>query len=130
MSAPDPRARWRITGIWLGLLVGLNLLLWAVLVLYVPRQKKTFDEYGLMLPALTKTVIQASHWGAMYWFVAAPTLVSAMAVGVLAGRHALRRPTAGTVFAWVCLFAQLAALAVIMDGHALATQKLAAGLEK
>lgn len=130
MAEPSFRSRWRGTAVWLGLLVGLNLLLWAVLVVFVPMQKKRFDEYNLQLPWLTKTVIQASDWFTSGWYFVTPTLVSAMCVGVLAGRHLFRRPTVGTAFAGLCLFALVAALTVTVVGLVLPEVKLAEGRNK
>lgn len=130
MTEPDARTRWRNTSIWLGLLLGLTVLLWAVLVVYLPRQKKTFDEYNMMLPGITKAVLDVGMAAGRVWYLAAPPMLSAVGVGVLVGRHAFRRPTPGTVFAWVCLVLLAVAFAVILIGLGLPMVKLAEGMRK
>ncbi|CAN5190384.1 N/A [soil metagenome] len=40
-----------------------------IMVTIVPKFKKIFDEFGLSLPAATKTLISMSTWMADYWYV-------------------------------------------------------------
>jgi type IV pilus assembly protein PilC len=50
----------------------LVLALFAGYVVFVPRAKRTFDEFGLQLPWLTQTVIRLSNWIAEYWWATLP----------------------------------------------------------
>jgi type II secretory pathway component PulF len=127
---PATTSRWASTAIWLAVLLALHLLLAIALVVIVPGQKKTFDEYNLQLPWLTKVVIDAGSLSARFWWAILPTLISATVVGVILGRHAFRRPTVGTVFAVLCLFGLLAALTAIAFALTLPQIKLAEGMAK
>lgn len=49
--------------------------LFVLYVVYVPANKKTFDEYGLSLPWATQTAIRLSNWIAEYWWALVPMLV-------------------------------------------------------
>jgi type II secretory pathway component PulF len=132
VAEPDPaiRSRWRGTYVWLGVLAALTLLAWVVLVYYVPLQKRRFDEHGLKLPGLTKTLIVCSDQIARYWYVVLPVVVGGMGNGVVFGRHLFRRPTAGTVFACLSLLALVAVLTVAALALALSEIKLAEGMSK
>ena len=49
--------------------------LFGLLVLYVsyvPRAKRTFDEFGMTLPWLTQSVIRLSNWVSEYWWTLVP----------------------------------------------------------
>jgi type IV pilus assembly protein PilC len=50
----------------------LALVLFAGYVVFVPRAKRTFDEFGLQLPWLTQTVVRLSNWIAEYWWATLP----------------------------------------------------------
>jgi type II secretory pathway component PulF len=61
-----------LAGVGTAVLAVLVLILFGLLVFYVPGAKKTFDEYGMTLPEITRVAIRASHWVAEYWWCAAP----------------------------------------------------------
>lgn len=124
------RSPWPGTAVWLSVLLSLELLVSATYLILIPRQKKTFDEYNLQLPALTKTVIDAGSFFARHWWLLLPTLLSATAVGVILGRHLFRRPTAGTVFAGLLLMLLLLAAGGTCVGLSLPSAKLAEGMNK
>jgi type II secretory pathway component PulF len=127
---PATPSRWARTAVWLGVLLALHLVFAVVLVVIVPGQKKTFDEYNLQLPWFTKVVINLGSLSARFWWAILPTLISATVVGVILGRHAFRRPTVGTVFALLCLFGLLASLTAVAFALALPQIKLAEGMAK
>ena len=52
--------------------LGLTACLFLVYVIYIPGVKKYFDEYGLVLPQLTLSLIRLSNWLAEYWWTVAP----------------------------------------------------------
>ena len=63
------------------------------LLVIVPRMKKTFDEFGLQLPQLTKTVIIISNSVNHFWWVAIPSglaVLLLMVAGIAWLRHFLR----------------------------------------
>jgi type IV pilus assembly protein PilC len=39
-----------------------------IMVMIIPKFKKIFDEFGLQLPAATKTLIGMSNWMSAYWY--------------------------------------------------------------
>jgi type II secretory pathway component PulF len=63
---------------------GLAVLLWALLLfaffIAVPVHKKTFDEYGLMLPQLTMAFMDIAAWLADFYWIALPALAAAAAL--------------------------------------------------
>ncbi len=127
---PVPKSPWPGTAIWLAVLLSLELLVSATYLIVVPRQKKTFDEFGLQLPGLTKAVIDAGTVFTRYWWLLVPTLLSATVVGVILGRHLFRRPTAGTLFAVLLLVLLVLLAGGTCVGLFLPHQKLAEGLNK
>jgi type II secretory pathway component PulF len=130
MNPPASKSPWPGTAIWLAVLLSLELLVSATYLIVIPRQKRMFDEFGLQLPALTKTVIRGGDFVARYWWLVVPTLLSATAVGVILGRHLFRRPTAGTVFAVLLLVLLLLAAGGTCVGLYLPGVKLAEGMNK
>jgi type II secretory pathway component PulF len=77
--------------------------LFALLVLYIsyiPRSKKTFDEFGMTLPWFTQTVIKFSNWVSEYWWALVPV---AMALGALdfALTVILRKRSTATAILWI-----------------------------
>ncbi len=129
-STPPARSRWPRTLVWLAVLVALRVTRWSLLVLVVPRFKKTFDEYNLQLPAVAKWVIMLSDWWCKYWYFAGPLSLLLMVGGVILGRHAFRRTWPGNVFAAVYLFVLVAALLVTAVGLVLPQLKLMEGVSK
>ena len=63
----------------------LVLSLFVLYVVRIPAAKKTFDEFGMMLPWLTLSVIRISNWVAEYWWAMLPVfaLLGAGNFGVL-----------------------------------------------
>lgn len=130
MNPSPAKSPWPGTAVWLVVLLSLELLVSATYVIVVPRQKRTFDEYNLQLPGLTKTVIVAGDYFARYWWLLVPTLLSATVAGVILGRHLFRRPTAGTVLAVLLLVLLLLIAAGTALGLNLPYQKMTVGLSK
>lgn len=128
--APPVRSPWPGTAVWLAVLLSLELVVSATYLIVIPRQKRTFDEYNLQLPGLTKAVIDAGGFFTRYWWLLVPTMLSATAVGVILGRHLFRRPTAGTVFAVLLLVLLLLLASGTCLGLSLPGVKLAEGMNK
>src|SRR5262245_33073915 len=57
--------------------------LFAALVIVVPAEKKTFDEWGLAVPAITMVVLDISMWFVDYWLFMVPAFVVAALVAGL-----------------------------------------------
>ncbi len=121
---------WVMTGIWLALVGGATTMVAAALLLYVPEQKKIFDEFGLQLPVLSRWVIRASGVVVGYWFLLVPLVLVALGGGILLLRHALRLPSVGNVFAAIT-FALLVAVGLMIPlTMALPMDALRQGLAK
>jgi len=130
---PEPTpssSRWNRTAIWLAVLLVLHVVFAVVMVVVIPRQKKTFDEYNLQLPWLSKTVIDLAAVYTRFWWLILPVQLSVTVVGVIFGRHAFRRPTPGTVFALIVLIVLLMTFFVTAVAFDLPQLKLAEGLAK
>ena len=131
---PVPRSRrsGTLTGtlIWLAVLSALNVLLVTGMLVVVPRLKKTFDEFNLQLPWVTKVVLQFADLYSRWWFALVPVQLLLTLGGVIAGRHLFRTPRPGNVFAAVCLFALAACLAGGCAGLGLPNLKLLEGQAK
>lgn len=54
--------------------VGLLMAVFALYAFIVPAAKRKFDEFGLVLPWLTITVVRLSNWVAEYWWALVPTI--------------------------------------------------------
>jgi type II secretory pathway component PulF len=136
MSADPPAVRKPsavATGLLIAALVGLWLLLWGQFLIAVPRTKKTYDEFGMALPASTRAVFEFGLWAAQNAILVLPTvLVGAVVLAVLFG--ALRpRPrwTALVTILAVLLLALLTTANVVVAGAlALPWFKLQEGLAK
>lgn len=129
-DATRPRPRWPGTALWLALLVSLHVTRGSLLLLVVPKFKKTFDEYNLQLPWVTKTLIQCSGWWCKYWYAAGPLSMMLMVGGVVAGRHLFRRTWPGDAYAAVWLFLLAAWLPFVGVALGLPQLKLTEGLSK
>jgi type II secretory pathway component PulF len=94
----------------------LVLVLFGLLLFYVPSAKKTFDQYGMALPWATLTAIRASNWVAEYWWCAAPFFAMAgagnFALLYLLGRQGRVAP-AILLAAEAIFFGALVALTVV-----------------
>jgi hypothetical protein len=82
---PRPEARSESTAAWLCISAGVHLLLWGVvfwfLCAYVPRQKATFDDFGVPVSPATASVLKASDLTKGYVYLVAP-LVAVMVIGI------------------------------------------------
>jgi type IV pilus assembly protein PilC len=58
------------------------ILLWAQLLVVAPRCKRLFDDFGLQLPSLTRTVLGFSSWSLANWWLVIPSALAAI-VGLL-----------------------------------------------
>ncbi len=82
MSAAPPNGRtWSVTLATVGVLThaGLTLAIVVLYLGYVMAAKRTFDEFGLMLPWATQTVFRFGNSVAEYWWLlvfAAPLLAA------------------------------------------------------
>jgi len=78
-----------------------------IMVTIVPKFKKIFDEFGLSLPAATKTLIAVSTWMADYWYV-----IPLFPIGIYLMFKLLRMTKAGNyaldrVTLWIPIVGQL-----------------------
>jgi type II secretory pathway component PulF len=73
-----PGVGFGVAGVGTVVLAVLVLVLFGMLVFYVPGAKKTFDEFGMTLPWATQSTIRASNWVAEYWWCAAPVVLLAL----------------------------------------------------
>lgn len=74
--------------------------LFVLYVWYVPRSKKTFDEFGLALPWLTQTVVKFSNWVCEYWWTLVPVALF-LGAGSFALTVILRKSGWGAAVLWV-----------------------------
>lgn len=125
-----PRSRWPGTLIWLAVLVPLKLTLFGAMVFVVPRFQKTFTDFGMLLPWFSVPLFRVSDLYAMYWYLLLPLKLTVIVGGVVCGRHLLRSPRAGNVFAAVCSFLLVAALLWTVVGVLVPNFKLMEGLSK
>lgn len=122
-----------VTGLLVATVVGLWLLVWGELLVMVPRSKKTFDEFGLKLPAVTEAVVGLGQWAAGNLLLSLPAVLGgAVVFGGLIGafRHRPRWSTLVTVLAAVVLALLVAANVVIVGALAQPAIKLQEGLAK
>jgi type II secretory pathway component PulF len=66
-----PPARSPVPALVVGVVVPtvLWLILFAGLLLLVPRYQKTFADFNMTLPTATEAVLAAARWVANYWYV-------------------------------------------------------------
>src|SRR5260370_17708425 len=64
--------------------VGIAAFLWALfvatMVFFVPRQRRTFDDFQMSLPTLTMIVVDVSMWFADFWWVLIPFAIGGLFV--------------------------------------------------
>jgi len=121
---------WVMTGIWLALVGTATTVVAAELLLYVPGQKRIFEEYGLQLPWLSRWVIQASAFLVEYWWAVMPLVLAALCGAILLLRHAFASRALGTVFAvGVLTLLTMAGLTIVL-AMALPMDDLRRGLSK
>lgn len=121
---------WVMTGIWLALVGTATTVVAAELLLYVPHQKRIFDEFGLRLPWVSKVVIQASTFLVAYWWAAVPLVLATFCGTILLLRHAFGSRTLGTVFAVGVLTLLTVAGLTIIIAMAMPMDELRRGLSK
>jgi type II secretory pathway component PulF len=111
-------------------------LLWGCLcvglVLYVPRYKKIFADFALVLPGATVAVIAVSDWIANYWYVLLLSLPFLFAPDVLIILLLWRRGSSvlGRLWAGLMIVLPLLAAAVVVIALYLPLTKLYEGLSK
>ena len=123
-------ASWAVTGIWLGLIALAVIALAALLILYVPAQKRAFDEFGLQLPYATRAVLHLSSFFLMFWWLLVPALLIVGAGLPLLLRHVARAVTLGNVFAAIILTGLLLTNVLIVYTLAAPMAALQRGLAK
>ena len=120
-------SRWNRTAMWLVVLIVLHYLYVFIVMIEIPRQKRSFDEFNMQLPPLTKLVLDVGSLYGSYWWLLLPTQLSTTVVGVTLGRHVFRGPTPGNVFAIFILIAMLVFLTFACISMVLPQIKLAEG---
>ena len=107
------------------------LVLFVQLLFIVPRMKKTFDEYGLQLPQLTKTILGISNSVNHFWWVAIPSglaVLVLMVAGIAWLRHGLRYRA--LLLTAMMLFPLVTVNVIVAYALFLPTMKLTEGLSK
>src|SRR5713226_3153879 len=96
-SSAGSAVRWIIgCALWFALLF--------VMVFVVPAQKKTYDEFGMMLPSATQAVVDVSMWFADYWWAVMPAFVAAALVAALVMFFVRHRTNSSVLMAlWLLL---------------------------
>lgn len=125
-----PSSCWNRTAIWLAVLLALHVAFAVVMIVVLPRQKRTFDEFNMQLPSLTLSVIGLGMWYTRVWWLILPVQISATVMGVILGRHGFHRPTPGTVYSFFVLIVLFVALLITVVALALPRIKLLDGLAK
>lgn len=126
----DKPASWTVTIVWLALIALAVFALAALLLLYVPGQKRTFDEFGLQLPTATQAIIRLAAFASNYWWLLVPALLAVCCGVPLVIRHVARAATLGTAFAAVFLTGLLAANILTVYAIAAPMAALTRGLSK
>jgi type II secretory pathway component PulF len=99
---PDDRERgYGLALVGTALHAALVLALLAGFVVFVPRAKRTFDEFGLQVPRLTQTVIRVSNWIAEYWWALVPLFGVLAVIDFLLILWLARRGRFSAPAAWV-----------------------------
>src|SRR5262245_57982414 len=107
--------------------------LFAALVIVVPAEKKTFDEWGVAVPVITMVVLDISMWFVDYWFFMVPAfVVVALVAGLITYlvRHRTDNRVLMACWTIVLLGTPLVLGAVVAYSLNLVHVKLAEGLNK
>jgi hypothetical protein len=129
-SPPNARPSLTVTAVWLGLLTILIAAFWYIVLVYVPTQKKTFDEFGLLLPWMSKTAIDISmllHDGR---WVAIPVMLIVILGGVVILRHGLDAAKGGIVYALLMALILTASIGFFIASIQIPLRKLLEGLSR
>jgi type II secretory pathway component PulF len=129
MRAEKP-ASWVVTVVWLILIALAVITLSAILLVYVPGHKRTFDEFGLQLPQVTRLVLHLSAFFQASWLILVPALMIVCCGLPLVIRHVARARTLGNVFAVVFLVLLLLANGLVMYAVNAPMAALLRGLSK
>ena len=133
MEEPTPvRKSFVATGALVAVVVALWLGLWGQLLFAVPAAKKRFDEYGLMLPAMTRQVIRLSDAASHFGVLSAVAALGGAVVwgGLIAWARHGRRAGAAAALAVGLVAVLLLGNALIAGSLALPEAKLQEGLRK
>lgn len=98
-STSTAKSSLKVTAIWLGLLTILIAGFWFVVFVYMPIQKKKFDEYALQLPSMSRTAIDVAMFLNGAWFVVLPVMLLVVLGGVVILRHGLDAAKGGILYA-------------------------------
>ena len=98
-STPNAKPSLAVTTLWLGLLMILIAGFWFIVLVYMPMQKRRFDEFGLQLPSMSKTAIEISMLLNDVWFVALPVMLVVVLGGFVILRHGLKAARGGILYA-------------------------------
>lgn len=119
-----------VTGIWLGLIALAVVALAVLLLVFVPAYKRSFDEFGLRLPHVTRLAIHLSAFFQAFWWALVPALLLVCGGIPLLLRHVARARTLGNVFAAVALTTLLLTTALVVFSVAAPMAALQRGLSK
>lgn len=129
-SMPIAKPSLAITTVWLGLLSVLIAAIWFIVLIYMPMQKKKFDEFGLQLPSMTKTAFDISMMLYDKWFVALPVMLIVVLGGVVILRHGMDAAKGGTVYAMLMVVLLAGMSGFLIVNMIIPLIKLAEGLAK
>lgn len=124
--APKGAGPW----VWVVLLGVVLLGFWATVFVVVPRQKRYFDEFGLMLPWATKRVIDFGYVFRTGWLAFVPASVVAFGGFLALTKTRVLPPVTARRVAQLATILLLALLVVTGVALGLPMLKLAEGLAK
>src|SRR5262249_33123716 len=101
------------------------------LVVYGPRQERSFKEFAVALPAYSQWVIGLSTWLLNYWWVVAVPLLAVVVVnGVVLWKLGGWRRRPGWLWTWGVAGSLFSLWVAIELGFLLPMLKMAEGLER
>ena len=129
-STPNAKPAFAVTAVWLGLLTLLIAAFWFIVLVYMPMQKKKFDEFALQLPSMTRTAIDISMLLNDVWFVALPVMLVVVLGGIVILRHGLDAAKGGILYAMLMAVLLTGIGGFLVVNMVIPLFKLAEGLAK
>jgi hypothetical protein len=129
-STPNAKSSFAVTALWLAVLTALIGAFWFTVLVYMPMQKKKFDEFGLLLPSMSKTAMDIATVLNNVWLVGLPVMFVVVLGGIVMLRHGLDAAKGGILYALVMAIFLSGAIGFFLISILIPLRKLLEGLSK
>ena len=116
------------TAFWLSVLALLLIAFWLTILVFIPMQRKKFDEFAVQLPPLTKTVLDISMLATDRWWFLIPVSFVVVLGGFAIGRYGLPLSKFSHWYAMAATFILLGLIGIEIVALVLPWKKIAEGL--